>query len=526
VVIKASAYGMSSSASPEINRVALDAVIAASVLAGTPFELPEATCQVGPRRSAGYCIKSTSGFKMYESPFGSRILQVGDAGGVSNQLFQLTGGSDYVFGLNGGLTLDGSGVINPYQDQNHLVNALGILGPITNITFNRVTFTHAGSGALNTGDGFRSVGGVGKLITGILFDRCHFNMCGRSGISPNYGTKGMTVLDSTFVDTSDQHFDIESSGVLDIEDLVFKRCRFGKNRTGFVAVSLGGNSPAALVRNVLFEDCKFDGSGVFQMAVTEDVTLRRCSIKPFKEISALGSIHFFGYNKNFLVEDCEVERYAEQGNNVPVVSAFNYSGLGPDGVTFKNTKLTQYGNKSVMELFASDNVLVEDCNLQYKGTTNNTYYGIWFRSILKTITSARVVNTKISGVSGAKLSSGVTTTPDTSFNLGGIDVDNCTIEESSYGLTTIGLSSQYNDEPIFRAPVLGAGVSYLSQSSVSAPAVVVAGNRGTTNERALSGWGTPEAVITAPVGSSYFRRETSRYYYKNSGTGNTGWVLI
>jgi len=41
------------------------------------------------------------------------------------------------------------------------------------------------------------------------------------------------------------------------------------------------------------------------------------------------------------------------------------------------------------------------------------------------------------------------------------------------------------------------------------------------------GVGSPENVITAPVGSTYHRLDggaSTSFYVKESGTGNTGWV--
>lgn len=43
----------------------------------------------------------------------------------------------------------------------------------------------------------------------------------------------------------------------------------------------------------------------------------------------------------------------------------------------------------------------------------------------------------------------------------------------------------------------------------------------------LSGTGTPEGAVTAPVGSLYTRLDggaSTTLYVKQSGTGNTGWV--
>ena len=43
----------------------------------------------------------------------------------------------------------------------------------------------------------------------------------------------------------------------------------------------------------------------------------------------------------------------------------------------------------------------------------------------------------------------------------------------------------------------------------------------------FSGTGSPEGVVTAPVGSRYRRTDGgagTSFYVKESGTGNTGWV--
>ena len=61
-------------------------------------------------------------------------------------------------------------------------------------------------------------------------------------------------------------------------------------------------------------------------------------------------------------------------------------------------------------------------------------------------------------------------------------------------------------------------------STVSVPTVVVGGSGGPTIK---SGSGSPESVVTAPVGSLYLRTNGgagTTLYVKESGTGNTGWV--
>ena len=50
-----------------------------------------------------------------------------------------------------------------------------------------------------------------------------------------------------------------------------------------------------------------------------------------------------------------------------------------------------------------------------------------------------------------------------------------------------------------------------------------------TGPRVLSGTGSPESAVTAPVGSLYAREDggaNSTLYRKESGAGNTGWVAV
>ena len=42
----------------------------------------------------------------------------------------------------------------------------------------------------------------------------------------------------------------------------------------------------------------------------------------------------------------------------------------------------------------------------------------------------------------------------------------------------------------------------------------------------FSGIGSPEGVVTAPVGSVYLQSDGGSFWAKESGTGNTGWVEL
>lgn len=80
-----------------------------------------------------------------------------------------------------------------------------------------------------------------------------------------------------------------------------------------------------------------------------------------------------------------------------------------------------------------------------------------------------------------------------------------------------------------RSPeTLPVGLEHMRRMALDFAALVA---RVTAIERkranVISGEGTPQSVVTAPVGTLYVRTDggaSTTLYVKESGTGNTGWV--
>jgi hypothetical protein len=54
----------------------------------------------------------------------------------------------------------------------------------------------------------------------------------------------------------------------------------------------------------------------------------------------------------------------------------------------------------------------------------------------------------------------------------------------------------------------------------------IIGSGGGTGGAGIVGSGSPEGVVTAPPGTSYFNSATNSFWYKRTGAGNTGWVEL
>lgn len=52
------------------------------------------------------------------------------------------------------------------------------------------------------------------------------------------------------------------------------------------------------------------------------------------------------------------------------------------------------------------------------------------------------------------------------------------------------------------------------------------GGGGGTGGAGIVGSGSPQGVVTSPPGTSYFDSSTNSFWYKRTGTGNTGWVEL
>ena len=74
--------------------------------------------------------------------------------------------------------------------------------------------------------------------------------------------------------------------------------------------------------------------------------------------------------------------------------------------------------------------------------------------------------------------------------------------------------------------ITGAGITSSAAVQAAAGSGFVVGSSG---PKIMSGTGSPEGVVTAPVGSEWIRTDGATLgdftYQKRSGTGNTGWVV-
>lgn len=528
--IYAEDYGVSASATRQVNRIALYNALVAGSAAKVPVYLPPGVISVGQQHNTEYGIRlNLSDVDLRADPDeGSTLMQSGPGGADGWQMIQISGGDRYTFGRGGGLTFAATDLTSPTptSDQYHIILILGITAPVNDVRFEETHFLDAGSGAQNTGDAVKTVGTLTNQIRGLVFQTCTFYNCGRSSVSPNYHTYGISFFDCESDLPSDQHLDLELSGG-PVEDIIIQRCRFGETRSGNVMISLGGFDTTQMASNVRIEDSTFAGG--LQGGYCHNVSVKRCTFSPKRIADAVATISFLTRNTQMLFEDCVINHWLEQGT-VPAVSFYNQYLMGSIGVVFRRCTVNQYAPTHVMQFLAADEVELDECTVNYLNSTQSSaIYGVWVRTLEASVTDFQMLDCAVNGNSLATLGAGVGFSPSgAGYTMAGILVAGLEATRCAFGLVANATQSFYVGEPRYYGAVLGTGVALIGQDSTGCPLVCLAGEPGDTNIRTLTAWLDPEGLVTAILGCSYIKRVDNTVWYKTTGTvaapTNTGWV--
>lgn len=190
--------------------------------------------------------------------------------------------------------------------------------------------------------------------------------------------------------------------------------------------------------------------------------------------------------------------YTSANNIQNVIAIGNEAGGAMTGVGFNFVTGLQAG----YSISGSYNIALGDYTM-YSGVANNTAVGMFAAPGLTTS------NNVVMGYNAARYQNGGTVNLTTAYN-------------STYvGNTTKGTQSAAN-ENVFGYAAQGKGSNSVNLGNTSVTAVWHSETVGW-----FRGTGSPESVVTAPVGSKYSRTDGSTNtatYRKETGSGNTGWV--
>lgn len=374
----------------------------------------------------------------------------------------------------------------------------------------------------------------------VLFSRVHVRYSHRSGFSVQRGCRRIT-LTSSIIHPARR-------GIIDFEPT-------GAPYTA-TPVNVGGNAPQSFIvtnnwliaepgqgsgvsffglssflddradYNVVANNVIIDGGGVFCLDLGP--TIFANNIVRTSEILATGEQTFkMRRGRGVLITGNWFERPAVGAEAVNVLQIVPDSGLLPDTITVKDNDIVQYQNAASISVEGGGSIDVSENRIAYYGSTSVA--GINIRSSAATLTRVRVTGNRILGAQdgGSVLSQGI----NVNANPSAIDE---LIVERNYGVScTVGVAFSTAGggtlTDVFLGPNVFEGATTAVQFGTGATTLAVQTNG---NRQGITTWncsGTPEAQITAPIGSQATNRAGtagSVFYVKTSGTGNTGWSAV
>lgn len=362
---------------------------------------------------------------------------------------------------------------------------------------------------------------------------------GQNHVTFQRGLDGFTFEDVVSKDPTDQSFDFEISEQTDhhAQNVTLRnvRCsKFGNADSTIFGISGEGT---AFVKTLRVYDSTFYGVTRLIRSV-RDVEFHRCKFLASDVSSIRGKIQIERDCYDVLFKDCIAERAAVEGVN-PVVVMSQISSLWPTRITFRGCQLTQYANDTILFAEMCEDLVIEpstddDGNvtspsrLEFKGTANDTEYGVWMRAVGADL-SLTITDTVIAGntATSGRLRARVAIFPHTvgnvdEVNISGVEnhLDANGSPTALYDIMAGSGRADYNAYPM----MAGVDPARCDWNSSSTPVpIIISGDRDGVLALAFRG-ASPESVVVAPVGSVVYRVDTNEVLYKDTGISTTGWV--
>jgi hypothetical protein len=442
-----------------------------------------------------------------------------NAAGAAGSMITISD-SDHIVIEN--MKFDGAGLTNPAGSRlNHLIAlGTGAAGSIDH-SIRNCFFTGM---VANSGDGVHILGAAAKLIQNVWIEQCRFDGCSRFGVGIEQGLQYGWITEN-YLTNCETDIAMVATAALANTGVIILENEIVHTGTTRHALRIEGDQTTVSDVVICAENVVIGGfcttSGVIHAVLENNVV----TSGSFASTDALWRI--FG---NVAQLACQRNVMARSsGSSAGPLFTFELSG-GNHPSLFNCT-----GNVLANDKAGANFVKVVDCtrfqvqdNICKSADAGATNYAVDVQAVTVAATDFQVgpgnTFTADAGSYAAcvrVLSNGANVTD---FSVNGNQGDNC-----DYGLRTeiIG-GATFNGQAMHGTNNWDAATGDVQQVG-TAIKFFIGFNAGTVGATLRSGAGSPEGVVTARIGSMYLRTDggqDSSVYYKESGTGNTGWLAI
>jgi hypothetical protein len=507
------------------DRVAIQAAIDACQASTNKGQVyfPRGTYLCSQNGVLGYSfiLNGATNMQLVGAGLGTVIKMSGNAGAAAWDLFQLRGSCSAIRFMD--MVLDGSGVTNPATSDN-LIHASTVLGAgnMLDISVIRCKFTGMVAGS---GDGVRFRGAAANLIQRVWVAECLFDGVGEYGIHIKEGVSYAFVTEN-YLTNCLREIVVDSTTDVAISSLVVSNNELIHTGADKLAMQVVGPtttlvSIATFSNNIIF-------GGFVEMSQTIQATVVGNVQTSGAFASGNAAWRMFGLVTDLAFSGNTIDRSG--GSSAGVCISLETSG----GQT--PTRLRIGNNMLINEVASAGFILAADIKVVSIGNnlcrnTNTagatTVYGIEIDATTAVVDDTLIAGNQITAAAGT-FAAGVL------LKINGSTINNVAVngnfgDQMAYGLEKNGAEASFTGKLMYAANNFDSSTGDINLTGTATVYPIIGWNGGTFGSQLLTGIGTPEAAITARIGSMYLNRsggDSTTVYYKESGTGNTGWIGI
>lgn len=481
---------------------------------------PRGTYAISQNGALGYSFQLNASTNMcFEGAGAGTILKMnGNAAVAAWSLFQLIGNCSGIRFQD--MTFDGSGVTNPTVTD-HLVQVGN--GVMTNISFFRCKFTGMVAGS---GDAIVFQAAAANTIERYWIVDCHFDGVGRYGIHVSQGCSFGFINHNYMTNCLREIvFDTTSDVAIGSQEIVGNELI----HTGTDKLAIQMNGPATTLINRSTVSQNIILGGFVEMSQMQECTFVGNVQTSGAFASANPAWRMQGLIRDVVLAGNIIDRAAGASAGV-CVSLESSGGNAASRVRIGNNLLLNEVSTAGFILVTDAKIISLGNNLCRNTNTAgaSTVYGIEFDAVGATVDDCLIAGNQITAAAGTFAAAVL-------LKVNGQDVINVAVNGNSGDQTDYGLEMNDAGAGTFSGKIMYAANSFDStvgdfrNTGAAAVIPVIGFNGGTFGAQLFTGAGSPEGVVTARIGSMYLNTsggDSASVWYKESGTGNTGWIAI
>lgn len=377
------------------------------------------------------------------------------------------------------------------------------------------------------GDGIRCLGNdTGAQVRAVSIQRNRILDCKRAPISVQRATYEVQIIGNHLRGVTDQEIDFEPTGSGKIQGFIITGNRIEHASAGTdIAVALSGNSGTDLSEQNIFALNRIEG-GTLDFGHGGDTIIAQ----NFIEGGLATGDAVIEVRKTMLgVSLVENVLIRPAGAVVgKVLQVIHQSGAFPDRLQIRGGHYRQYVAGTILNIEGAQDITVDGGHYEFLGSSTNVENGIVVRSTGRDLHRALIRPANVRGnLGGGALDAAVLVNANPN-EIKHIKVAPQIVSGCRYAVKFNAASGgTFGSYPFVEGGIWDTSAVQAIDQIATVGAVCISGNLGPGQVQTYIGNGTPEGVVAAPVGSQFRRLDGgagTSHYFKESGTGNTGWV--